>query len=76
MSQQLTITLDQKVYDKLQADVGANHISAFIESLLQPHTGANNLEAEYRRMAEDKVHEAQAMKWSKATIGDVNDETW
>jgi len=33
------------------------------------------LEAAYRRMAQDKDREAQALQWAEATVGDVADES-
>ena len=37
MQKELTITIDEQVYEELYRTVGQEHISQFIESLLRPH---------------------------------------
>ncbi|MCS6848551.1 MAG: addiction module antitoxin [Anaerolineae bacterium] len=44
------------------------------ESVLSKHS-ATNLEAGYRAMAADEAHEAKALEWSEATIGDITNAT-
>jgi predicted CopG family antitoxin len=75
MRRKLTITLDERVYEGLHKVIGRRHISEFIESLLRPHVLHTELEAGYRQMAQDEEHEAEALEWAEATIGDVSDET-
>lgn len=75
MHRKLTITLDEQVYEGLHTVIGRRHISAFIESLLRPHVLQRDLEAGYQQMAQDEEHEAAALEWAEATIGDVSDET-
>ena len=76
MQKKLTITLDEKVYEGLYKVVGRRQISQFIESLVRPHVIGNNLEAEYKQMAEDELRETEALEWIEATVKDVSDETW
>lgn len=76
MQKKLTITIDERVYEGLQTTVGRGKISQFIEVLVRPHVLNENLESAYKEMAEDEAREAEALEWSEATIGDVNNETW
>ena len=75
MQKKLTITIDEQVYEGLYAVVGPRRISRFIEDAVRPHVVLRDLEAAYRRMAEDEQREAEALEWSEATIGDVSHET-
>lgn len=74
MSKQLTITLDEQLYEELHRVVGQEHVSQFIESLIRPHIIGVDLESAYRQMAEDEAREAEAMEWAEATVGDASDE--
>ncbi len=76
MQKKLTITIDERVYEGLQTIVGRGKISQFIEVLVRPHVLNENLESGYREMARDEAREAEALEWSEATIGDVNNEAW
>lgn len=74
--QQFTITLEEQVYDGLLRVVGRENISQFINGLVRPHVvklDAEDLEAGYRAMAADEEHEAEALEWSEALIGDANE---
>jgi hypothetical protein len=75
MQKKLTITLDAQVYDGLHRVIGRRRISRFIESLVRPHVAQSDLDAAYRQMAADEAHEAEALEWAEATIGDVAHET-
>jgi len=70
----LTITLDERVYEGLHRVVGRRRISRFVESLVRPHVIGKELEAAYRRMAQEEAREAEALEWAEATVGDVADE--
>jgi predicted CopG family antitoxin len=76
MQKKLTITIDEQVYEGLQTIVGRGKISQFIEVLVRPHVLNEDLESAYKEMAQDEAREAEALEWSEATIGDVNNETW
>ena len=75
MQKKLTITVDEKVYEGLHSIIGRRRISQFVESLVRPHVVGKDLEAAYAKMAEDEENEKDALEWSEATIGDVDDET-
>jgi predicted CopG family antitoxin len=75
MQKKLTITVDERVYKGLHKVIGRGRISQFIESLVKPHVLKSDLEAGYRRMAQDKKREAEALEWAEGLIGDVADET-
>ena len=75
MVKKLTITMDDWVFEAMHNLVGRGRISKFIESLVRPHVLAADLEAGYRRMAQDEEHEAAALEWIEGTVGDVVDET-
>ena len=74
MQRKLTITVDEKVYEGLHKVVGLRRISHFIEDLVRPYVLEPDLEAAYRKMAQDEVREAEAFEWSEATVRDVSDE--
>jgi len=75
MQREITITLDEQIYQGLHRVVGPEHISQFIESLLRPHVIGVDLESAYRQMAEDQGRESEAFDWAEATVGDIADET-
>lgn len=75
MHKKLTITLDERVYDRLHQVVGRGQISKFIESLVRPHVMDRDLEAAYHQMAQEEARETEALQWAEAAIGDVNNET-
>jgi predicted CopG family antitoxin len=74
MQKKLTITIDERVYEGLQTVVGKGKISQFIEVLVRPHVLKQDLESAYEAMAADETREAEALEWSEATVGDVNNE--
>ena len=73
MQKKLTITLQERVYKGLHEVIGRRKISKFIETLVRPHVLGKDLEQGYKEMAEDEAHEAEALEWSEATVGDVSD---
>jgi len=72
MQKELTINVDERVYDELQRIGGPEDISQFIESLILPKMREPDLDSGYRRMAEDKTREAEALEWAEAMIGDAD----
>jgi len=72
MHKQMTITLDQAVYDGLYRMVGKQKMSQFIEALLRPHV-LDSLDEGYRAMAEDEKRETEAMEWCNSLIRDMPD---
>jgi len=74
MQKKLTITLDERVYDRLHRVVGRRRISRFIESLVRPHVVAQSTDAAYKQMAQDEAREAEALEWAEATAGDSLNE--
>ena len=75
MVKKLTITVDERVYEGLHDIVGRGRISRFIEALVRPYVVQEDLEAAYRKMAQDEAREAEALEWSEAMLGDVANET-
>jgi hypothetical protein len=71
----LSITVDEVLYDRLQAVVGKQNISRLFRTLVRPIVTKKNLDDEYRLMAADKLRESEAREWCDALIGDVADET-
>jgi hypothetical protein len=63
MQKELTITLDERVYDGLHNVVGRRRISCFFESLVRPHVIGDHLDAAYRQMAQDEARESEASEW-------------
>lgn len=74
MQKELTITVDEEIYEELNRIVGPEYISQFIESLIRPQIMGVDLETAYRQMAEDESRESEALQWAEALIGDVGDE--
>lgn len=80
MSKQLTITLDEEMYEGLIGKLaGEQEINDFIVSLLRPHLFKKYTEEEldeaYRQMAEHEEHEAEALEWAELDIAlDIEDE--
>ena len=74
MQKKLTITINEEVYDGLHNVVGRRKISRFIESLVRPYVVGKELDAAYKKMAQDEVREAEALEWIEGTLGDVADE--
>ena len=75
MQKKLTITVEKRVYDGLNAVVGRRRISQFIESLVKPYVVGKDLDLAYRQMARDEAREAAGLEWAETTVGDVADET-
>ncbi len=71
MQKKLTLTIDEKVYEGLHAQIGRRRISRFIEDLVRPHVIDKDLAAAYQQMALDEEREAEALEWADATVGDV-----
>ena len=74
MQKELTIRVDEDVYEELGRVVGQDHISEYIESLIRPHIIGLDLESAYRQMAEDESREREALEIVEATIGDADNE--
>ncbi len=70
MQKELTINVDERVYDELQRIGGPEDIGQFIESLVLPQLGGMDLDSAYRQMATDQTREAEALEWAEAMIGD------
>jgi predicted CopG family antitoxin len=71
VQRQLTITIDEEIYQGLREQVGTDHISEFIEELVRPHLmSADDLEAGYRAMAADTEQERKAKEWADGLIGE------
>ena len=66
MQKELTINIDERVYDELPRIGGPEDISQFIESLLLPQLGDVDSDSAYQQMAADKTREAEALEWAEA----------
>ena len=68
MQKNLTITLDERVYEELHNVVGRRRISRFVESQVRPHVIGKDLETAYRQMAQEEAREADcSLGWRIAT---------
>jgi hypothetical protein len=72
MQRELTINVDERVYEELKTIGGPEAIGHFIESLILPHVAHPELDSAYQRMGEDKIREAEALEWAEATIRDAD----
>ncbi len=72
MRRRLTITIAEDVYQALHERIGRGHIGDFIEDLVRPHVLAedDDLEADYREMAADRVREEEALEWLEGLLAD------
>ena len=75
MSKEVTITLQEDVYEGLKSLIGERDISEFIESLILPYVLSEDLDSGYRQMAQDEEREAEALQCAEATVGDVSNES-
>ena len=71
MHKQMTITLDETVYDGC---IGKRRISQFIEALVRPHVSDTSLDEGYRAMTTDRARGTEAQEWCNALTGDMTDE--
>lgn len=76
MQKKLTITIDENIYEGLYRVIGPRKISGFIEDLVRPHVLYPDLERAYAEMAQNTVHEGEALEWAENALQDVADETW
>jgi predicted CopG family antitoxin len=70
MHKELTISIDEQVYDGLYKVAGKGAVSQFIEDLLRPYVIQNELDAAYKLMADDEERATEALVWAEALIGD------
>ena len=74
--QKLTITVNDKLYKALYAEVGKGKISRFADDTMTKALKEKQLEASYREMATDVEREKEAMEWCEGLIADVGNEPW
>jgi predicted CopG family antitoxin len=72
---QLTLTVEDDIYSKLNSLAGEADVSDFVMQIIKPYLRKVELEAAYREMAQDEAREAEALEWSESLIGDIADET-
>ena len=71
MSQTLTISLPDDVYQDLQSRVGTEDMNRFVANLIRVHvTTVEDLDAAYREMAADEEREREAREWLEADLGE------
>jgi hypothetical protein len=68
MTRKLTVTLDARLYTRIRKTVRKSHISDFVGSVLSPHFLRQDLDAEYKRMAQDKEREKDALEWAEGAL--------
>ena len=72
MARTVTISLSDEAFRDLQARVGGQDLSTFVEDLIRPHlVGDDALDAAYREMAADEEREREAREWIEADIGET-----
>ena len=70
MQKQMTIALDEAVYDGLLRVVGRGKVSQFLETLARPHVLDTAMDEGYRAMGNDLQREAEASKRINGLTGD------
>jgi hypothetical protein len=76
MARDLTISIDDRVYDGLHAVIGKDNIAKFLEDLARPFVVTDNLSAAYAEMTVDAARDAEADEWCRALLGDGTDASW
>ncbi len=76
MEKQLTVNIDEQVYNALTNLVAKDKISLFIEDLVRKYIQKPDVETAYKQMAEDTTRETEAQNWSEETFIDFSNETW
>lgn len=71
MTKQLTVTLDEDIYEGLHRLAGPTGVGRFIESLVRPRLPVSTLDGAYEQMAADESREAEASEWVEAIVGDA-----
>lgn len=66
MSRKLTISIDDQVYDGLQAVIGRGKIGKFLEDLARPFVVTESLSAAYAELSADEARETEANEWCDA----------
>jgi len=74
MSEKLTITVDDDVYEGLHQVIGRRRISRFLNDLARPHVIPRDLIEGYRAMAADEEYEREAQEWVENLAGDAADQ--
>ncbi|OGJ87062.1 MAG: hypothetical protein A2268_15240 [Candidatus Raymondbacteria bacterium RifOxyA12_full_50_37] len=69
MTRKLTVSIDERVYKRLRKCVRGPQISEFVESVIAPHVIQQDLDAEYKKMSQDKQRETEAFEWAEGTLG-------
>jgi hypothetical protein len=72
MQKNLTITIDEEVYEGIYATVAPNDVSFFVQELVRPHLARQDLDSAYAEMAKDFQREREALEWAEATCKDAN----
>lgn len=71
MQKQLTINIDEHIYNVLFSEIGKEKkISLFIEDLVRAYIKKPEIEVSYKQMAEDETRENEALIWSEETFKD------
>jgi hypothetical protein len=68
------MTLDEQMYEELHRRAGLGKIRSFNESPVGRRLTHDNLDAGYRRMAQDAKREAEAADWVEGTSEAIVDE--
>ncbi|GHV25752.1 hypothetical protein AGMMS4952_04330 [Spirochaetia bacterium] len=79
MLREMTIRVDEALYETLQPMVEHQTIGTFLSEFVkvwdpQPEYTQTELEAGYRAMAADEEYEQDAMEWCNGLMGGVDDE--
>lgn len=75
MQREVTITLNEDVYEGLRPKAGRQEIGPFIERLLGSHVSERDLDEGYRAIAADDAREFDAQEWCRGLSIDMPDET-
>ena len=70
MTRQLTVTLDEDIYEGLHQLAGSDGVGRFIESLVRPRLPVGSLDSAYEQMAADESRETEALEWAEAKLID------
>ena len=72
MQKNLTITIDEDVYEGIYATVDPDDVSFFVQELVRPHLAKQDMDSAYAEMAKDLHREREALEWAEATFKDAD----
>jgi hypothetical protein len=74
MIRQMTISVEEDVYDALAPLIAQHRLDDYISNLVRSHGGEDSSEEAYKAMAADIEREKEALEWCNASFGPKNND--